>query len=323
MNKVDLVDIIIPAYNSMPLLEATIESVLAQTHTEFNIYVVDDDSPDEGKTKKYIESINDPRVHYVHKNNGGPSSARNVGIQISQSPYIAFLDADDLWHPQKLQKQLELLNEHPNAGLVYGLCNVIDENEHVFRKVSHDKSGKLFHHLMRGNLISGSASMALVKRSALDHVGTFREDFMIGEDWELWARIARDYEIVCVPEYLADIRALPSGRQTNHLRMADGFVYILPIMLKEFKPNLIDRARLGGYCLGEATLHYFHIGEIKRARSTIWRNTGYNPFYFLRMKPPVWIACIRIMLSNELLRKIRRKTSNKYRQREAKARLSK
>lgn len=319
MKQERCIDVIIPSYNGMPFLIETVESVLNQSHENLKLYLVDDGSTDNGKTRDYIKSLKDDRVHYLNKVNGGQASARNLGIRASDSPYITFLDSDDVWRPNKLREQLELLVSAPSVGLVYGLCTVIDENGKLIRKVSEHKEGNLYHYLMGGNRITGSASMVMIKRSVIDAIGPFREDFLIAEDWEMWLRVARDYEIRCVPKYIADLRALTSGMQTNHLRMANGFQHMLPIMLREFKPNLVDRAKFGGYCLGEATLHYYQNGDTRLAKATLLRLLGYNPFYFLKYNPGVWVACIQIIISNEPLRKFRRKTSRKYREREREA----
>lgn len=200
------VDVIIPTYNGLPHLKEAVDSVLNQTYKNFCLYVIDDGSTDRGATEKYIKGLKDRRVKYYKKPNGGQATARNFGIARSSSPYLAFLDADDLWRKDKLEKQLAVFRKKPSVGLVYGLHKLIDADGNVFGDVTYQKRGHLFKYLLSANWISGSGSMVLIKREVFERVGVFREDFLIGEDWEMWLRIARDYEIDYVPEFLADLR---------------------------------------------------------------------------------------------------------------------
>ena len=313
------VDVIIPSYNGLPYLKETIASVLAQTHKDFILYVVDDGSTDKGATKKYVEGINDPRVKYIHKENGGQSTARNQGIKLSSSPYVTMLDSDDIWYPAKLKQQLDCFARQPSVGLVYGYSKLIDATGKFIKPVAYDKRGWLFKYLLRGNKISGSGSMVMIKREVFDKVGLFHEDFLIGEDWEMWLRIAHDYEIECVPEFLVGIRVLDTGMQQNHLKIARGLDYMLPIMVKEFKLGLVDKAVLGTTCLRQACVLYFKGGDRKSARKALFAMLRYNPLAMLSMEPKDWLICVQFLIGNRWLRSIRRKLSASYRQREAQA----
>jgi glycosyltransferase involved in cell wall biosynthesis len=270
------VDVIIPAYNGLPYLKDTVQSVLSQTHKDLELYIIDDGSTDD--TQAYVKTIKDPRVHYHHKKNGGQAEARNLGIKISQSPYVAFIDADDIWYPAKLEKQVSALESRPDYGMVYGFHKLIDENDKEVGEVNYSHSGNLFHYLLGGNRISGSASMVLIRRQAFEEVGVFHEDFLIGEDWEMWLRIAEKYKIFCIEEYLAALRVLPEGMQQNYTKMAAGLDYMLPIMLEEFKLGFRGKARLKGVCYFESAHHYFMGGDIDRARKNFRKLVFSNPF---------------------------------------------
>ena len=313
------IDVIIPTYNGLPYLKQTIESVLAQTHKNLQLYVIDDGSTDKGATKKYVESINDPRVHYARKENGGQATARNWGIKLSESPYVTMLDSDDSWYPDKLKQQLACFRREPSVGLVYGYSRLIDANGDVTRVVAYNKRGRLFRYLLKGNRISGSGSMVMVKREVFGKVGLFREDFLIGEDWEMWLRIARDYEIECAPEFLVGIRVLDTGMQQNHLKIARGLDYMLPIMVKEFKLGPLGRAAVGTTCLRQACVLYFKGGDRKSARKAFFTMLKYNPLAMFSMEPKDWLTCLRFLIGNRWLRSARRKLSAGYRQREAEA----
>ncbi len=217
-----VVDVIIPTYNGLPYLKETVESVLTQTHQDLELYIVDDGSTDDGATQKYAKSLKDKRVHYFRKSNGGQATARNLGIQKSTSEYVALLDSDDVWYPEKLAKQLAVYDRHPELGLVYGHHDIIDEEGRKTGKLALSNSGRIFDKLLEGNIIAGSGSMVLIKRSVLDDVGLFHEDFLIGEDWEMWLRIAKKYPIGVVPELIAALRERTDGMQKDYAKWPTG-----------------------------------------------------------------------------------------------------
>ncbi len=270
--KKPTIDVIIPTYNGLPWLQAAIESVLMQTHEQLKLYVIDDGSTDE--TKKYVKSIKDDRVVYIHKPNGGQSSARNLGIRSSHSPFVAFLDSDDLWTADKLEKQLAVMNSDSEVGLVYGHHYTIDEDDIVLRNLRIWKRGYIADDLSGGNLIAGSASMVLIRRTILTRAGFFHEDFVNGEDWELWLRIALISKIDFVPEILASIRQHPNSHQVNTKKMADGLIYAYGVMKQELDLSDMQRKRVASYCLFNAADMYLRLGnrwEAKRVLLYLFR----------------------------------------------------
>ena len=112
-----LVSVIIPCYNRAHIVRETLDSLLAQTYGNFEALVIDDGSTDE--TRQVISVYTDPRIRYLHRANGGLSAARNAGLDVARGEFIAFLDSDDLWHPWKLEAQLEIFRRHPEAGLIW------------------------------------------------------------------------------------------------------------------------------------------------------------------------------------------------------------
>lgn len=273
--KKPFVDVIIPTYNGMPWLEQTLSSVLAQTYQYIKVYVIDDGSKDD--TESYLATIKDSRVTYIKKKNGGVSSARNVGIQCSSSHFIAFLDSDDLWFPEKLEKQLALMNQDKGIGLVYGHHYNIDEENIILGNLRIYEKGWIFDKLCNGNFIAGSASMALVRRSVINDVGLFREDFINGEDWELWLRIAKKYRVDFVPEIIASIRQHSSNAQNNQTKMADALVYAYWVMKKEMTLNQSQQRLLASYCLFGPAVTYYVNGQYKKARRTLIALFQENP----------------------------------------------
>ena len=267
MSAGESVDVVIPTYNDLEYLKEAVESVLTQTHTELTLYVVDDGSTD--GTEGYVESITDPRVRYLRKENGGQASARNLGIRASSAPFVAFLDADDLWYPDKLERQLELIRGDDRLGLIHAHQRRIDERGAVVGTVEYDLRGMVFERLLDGNFVSGSGSMVLVRREVFDRLGLFREDFLIGEDWDMWLRLSRHYAIDYVPDYLAALRVRSDSLQFNYRMMADGFVYMFPIMADKLELRGRQRARLADAALGRAAAAYAEGGMNRRAAATM------------------------------------------------------
>jgi len=310
------IDVVIPTYNSLPYLKEALDSVLAQTYPKLEIYVIDDGSTDNGATKKYVDSIGDPRIHYRRQANAGPSAARNLGIKISGSPYVAFLDADDIWHETKLEKQLGLFAQRPSVGLVYGLCRTVDKSGKQLGKVIYHRRGKLFAYLLSGNWISGSASMAMVRREVFDKIGLFREDLLAGEDWEMWLRIARDYEIDCLEEEVLDLRILGTSAQRSYNKMAKNLGRMFSVVNVEFSLGFFERRKLKAAISREMALLYMNAREYRLARYSLWRAIYFWPATLIIDSSGIWLSYTRIVFGNSLLRSIRRRVSSNYRARE-------
>src|ERR1700691_3917251 len=120
-----LASVVMPAYNVAPFIRESVESVLCQTFSNFELIVVDDGSTD--GTSDQLSSLIDPRLHIVRQANSGSSSARNNGIRFASGQYIGFLDADDLWMPNKLEAHIRFLDEHPEIDLTFSRSQIIDE----------------------------------------------------------------------------------------------------------------------------------------------------------------------------------------------------
>ncbi|HEY8310027.1 MAG TPA: glycosyltransferase family 2 protein, partial [Gemmatimonadaceae bacterium] len=249
----ETVDVVIPTFNSIDFLPEAVESALAQTHHNLRVFVVDDGSND--STPDYVRGITDERVTYLRKENGGPASARNAGIRASDSPYVALLDSDDRWYPQKLERQLPLIERHDDVALVHAFQHTIDVEGNQIALLEHDLRGRVFDRLLDGNFVTGSDSMVLLRREALERVGLFREDIVIGEDWELWLRLARDYAFDYVPEVLAAIRARP-GLQSQRRLAAANLIHVYSVVTGSMPLRRRQRARLARACLGSAAYDF-------------------------------------------------------------------
>jgi len=195
------VSVIIPTYNRADLLPRAIDSVLNQTFKDFELIIVDDGSTDNTKeiVKEYQKK--DERIKYIwQENSGGPAKPKNTGIKNSQGEYIAFLDSDDEWLPEKLEKQLKLLGSSNTLGFVSCNALIIDENNNRKEKYNSPKN-KNFVSLLEGNKI-WSCSSVIVKKDIFERLGFFDENLNFGEDWEMWLRIAKRYNFDFVYEPL-------------------------------------------------------------------------------------------------------------------------
>jgi glycosyltransferase involved in cell wall biosynthesis len=310
------IDVIIPTYNGMPFLKQAVDSVLDQTHKDFILYIVDDASDDRNATKEYVKSLKDSRVNYLAKKHEGRSAARNYGIRVSKSTFIALLDADDTWHKAKLEKQIALISKDASIGMVYGLCDIIDEHNNKVGEITYQKRGWLFRYLLSGNRVSGGASMVLVRREVFEKVGIFSEDMSMAEDWELWLRIANKYRIDFVPEFLASYRVTNLGENPKYLDKARGLNHALDAMIEEFKLDFFDRARLGAACMSQACSLYLDGGDRRAAKRAFFKMLKYNPLAPFTSGRSYWFVYARVLFGNNLLRLARRRLSASYRARE-------
>src|SRR5438067_1462792 len=149
-----------PAYEAGAFIAEAIESVLSQTYEHLRLFVVDDGSTD--RTREIVAAFRDDRVHYLRRAHGGPSAARNTGLSASDAPFVAFLDADDRWRPHKLAAQVDMLEREPSVGLVHGFQLTIDAGGRPIVERRGGLRGYVFDDLLGGNLVTGSASVALV-----------------------------------------------------------------------------------------------------------------------------------------------------------------
>src|SRR5437867_1823369 len=181
------VAVIVPTYNQARYIAATIETVQQQTFSSWELFIVDDGSTD--STPEIVgRFLNDKRVHYTRQQNQERAVARNEGIAKSSAPFVAFLDSDDLWHSEKLAKQLRAIRARPEAGLCYTLADGIDRNGKRLKSSGRSRtySGNVFDELLRSNFITNSS--VLLPRASLLKVGLFDNQLPVfgSEDWDLW-----------------------------------------------------------------------------------------------------------------------------------------
>ena len=216
------VSVVIPTYNRGQLLEQAIQSVLDQTYRDLELIVVDDGSTDD--TRRRVVAVADDRVRYIHQRNAGLAGARNTGIREARGDYVAFLDDDDVWMAEKLERQMAIMQSRPNVAVVHCGFRFVDlEGNPVSMEYRRPPSrGSLYEDLMYANVISGSGSAAVVRARCFIDAGTFDPTLRAREDQDMWRRLAlAGHEFACVDEALVDIRWHAANMQKDPRRMAE------------------------------------------------------------------------------------------------------
>lgn len=238
MTAVPTVSVIIPTYNCGHFIGTGLESVMAQTYQHIEVIVVDDGSTDE--TRRCVEAFG-PRVRYIHQSNAGPSAARNTGIRASRGTFLAFLDADDVWLPRKLERQVAVMEADPEIGVVYTWWAHVDETGAPLpQTVQPTHHGHVFEQLLRGCFVT--PAMSLIRRSCLDRVGLFDTGMRRGEDWDLLLRIAgARYVFACIPEILMQYRLHAHQTSGDFVKMTESGRRVLAKALAQLPPDALRR----------------------------------------------------------------------------------
>ncbi len=221
-----LVSVIIPAYNAEHFIAKTLESVLSQTYQNIEVLVIDDGSQD--RTAEIVQLITqkDSRLTLLQQENLGVAAARNTGINNSIGEFIAPLDADDIWYPQNLEKQVQcLLQAEQSVGLVYSWSVDINEEDKLtgdFR--ASNIEGDVFKTLLCHNFL-GNASSTLIRRSCVENIGGYNtqlktQDAQGCEDWDFYLRIAELYQFKVVPEFFIGYRKIANTMSADYKKMA-------------------------------------------------------------------------------------------------------
>jgi glycosyltransferase involved in cell wall biosynthesis len=215
------VSVVIPAYNAARFLPRCLKSVFTQTLQPAEVIVVDDGSTDDS-----AEIARKLGARVVSRPNGGLSAARNTGVQSSSSEWVALLDADDMWHPEKLQSQADCVQA--DTVLVYTGIRIFSDDGVRGTSLAMDpaEARKV---LRYRNPITPSSVIA--RREALARNGGFREDVRACEDWEMWMRLQRIGSFAAVPGALTDYYVYPTSMSTDPKRMLDALEQILPTTL--------------------------------------------------------------------------------------------
>jgi glycosyltransferase involved in cell wall biosynthesis len=208
-----LISVVIPAYNAEKTIRETVECVLVQTLTDFELLVINSSSTD--RTSEVLQEISDSRLRVINLSRGSASLNRNHGLSQARGKFITFLDSDDLWTPDKLESQHLALQRNLQATVAYSFTDCIDQNNHFLHVGSHaDWSGDVFAPLLLSNFIA-SGSNLMVYTDVIRSLGGFDESLSNCEDLDICLRLAVQHEFIPVCRVQVLYRVMPMSKSSN------------------------------------------------------------------------------------------------------------
>ena len=272
------VSVIIHTYNNEKFIAETVESVLNQTYKDYEIIIVDDGSVD-GTRDALIPYMQKIRYHY--KENGGIASAKNAGISLSETEFVAFLDHDDLWVPDKLQLQMEHFNENPQIGLVYAKYTSFRDGKELRTKPEKGYSGWIFKELLSKSFIQ--TSTVVVKRECLDAVGPYDETFSLGDEYDMFLRIAQKFQCGFVDKGLTRYRVHDTNASNNDFLFDNENLGVYKKIYNNFTDldgveKKILRKRIARYSMKVAEGLYSQ-GKLEESKEYQKEANNFLPFY--------------------------------------------
>lgn len=255
--KKPLISVIIPTYNRAYILSKAIESVLNQTFKDLELIVVDDGSVDE---TPYL--VSKYPLIYIKKPHKGVPHTRNIGILKAKGDFIAFLDSDDVFVPEKLEKQLKFFERHPDYKIVQTEEIWYKGNKRINPKKIHKKAeGWFFDRAIK--LCVVSISTVLIKKEVFEEVGMFDEEFPVCEDYEFWLRVSLKMPVGLIKEYLV----IKSGGRPDQLSAMKGLDYYRTLALiklfKNYQKDLKLEQKLMLYAEAKKKFEIFYRGALK------------------------------------------------------------
>ena len=219
------VSVIVPVYNAEKYLKQTLLSIQNQTFKDFEAILIDDGSSDQSGEICDGQAMTDSRFKVIHQKNSGVAAARNAGIEQAEGEFIAFLDADDCWLPEKLEKQVAFMKEK-NCFLSYTAYRFIDENGNILKDYFPHRTSLTYSQLLKSNCMGCLTTMYWAKEIGKQFVPLIEKG---PEDFAMLLAILREKvkEAFCLNEILAEYRVVSGSRSRNKIRAALGHWYIL------------------------------------------------------------------------------------------------
>ncbi len=267
-----LVSVVITAYNAEKYIGETLRSVFAQTYKPIEIVVADDGSTD---GTAHIIKTDFPDVRYIYQPNAGQPAARNAGIRHARGEFIAFVDSDDLWFPQKIARQVERLSQS-NAAWCYCDCiHFLETPDHIlyrYSAITRPSSGMILEPLLLGNFIASPTPM--IRRDALLEIGLWDEAVIICEDWNTWLKLATRFAVEYVDEPLAAYRVRAQSMSKVWLlpKILESHLSVLSSALRQLQvrnSGIANRARANIYFM--VGLGYLKRGDRSAGRRMLFR----------------------------------------------------
>ena len=294
-----LVTVVIPNYNCGRFLADAVDSVLQQTYTRCEIVVVDDGSTDDSRdvARRYGD-----RLRVVTQANQGVSAARNTGIAHARGELVAFLDADDLWKPEKLARQVPLF-ANPAVGIVYCGLEYVDESLRPLGTNLTGRRGSVLREiaLLRGTVVLAGGSTAVARRVCFDEAGGFDREMSTAADWDMWRRIACRWEVDVVREPLMRYRMRPASMHRNIAVFEHDMLHGFAQMFADPAAREVWPLRRRAYANLYLMLSGSHLeaGHTGQAIAYAWRSIAWSPASLGYIAALPWRRLRRTLGANE------------------------
>jgi glycosyltransferase involved in cell wall biosynthesis len=301
-----LVSVIIPVFNGEKFLPDSLRSIFDQDYPNVEVIAVDDGSTD--GSLQILERYRE-RITTLRQANAGPAAARNLGLRCARGEFIAFLDADDLWHPAKLRLQVAEFRRRPDVGLVYNRWLVCDDDEPAPlarllqiepspppHELEQARSGWLYHKLFLDCLVHSSSAM--VRKELIDRVGLFDETLERGEDYEYWFRLSREAPFHKLAATLSVYRVHADGTMQRPTR-TNHSARVLNRVVSRWGRRGPDGSSISAFALRSrlATLWYgFGHIHLERGDRRIARSSFFKACMLAPWRPGGWRSMLRSLL---------------------------
>lgn len=292
MKGTPLVTVITPTYNREEFLEKAIQSVLAQTYSNFEMIIVDDGSTD--NTKFLVDKYkSDQRIHYYYQENQRQSVARNLALQHAKGDLICFLDSDNYWPEYRLEKSVKAINDNPDVHIVYGDCITIDKDGmEISRTNMRRHSGRITARLLRDNFVSMNTTT--VRKHCFDEMGGMSGKRRVADDYDLWLRFSSNYKFLYLPEYLAYYRVMPDQISSNKILRFDTNEKIIQDFIHEY-PEAVTASEISigwAHFYSRKSRYFSSGGQFRLAIAAATKAISYRPHSLIG-----WRALARTFLS--------------------------
>jgi glycosyltransferase involved in cell wall biosynthesis len=295
------VSVVMATHNYGQFLAEALDSALAQTFRDFDLIIIDDGSTD-GTDEIVAPYLSHPQVRYVRTDHVGQPAAKNMGIRLTQAPLVAFLDADDVWMPNKLEQQVTLLTQNPTVGVVYSRRLLIDEHgRNLEYKQPVLRRGNILPFIFRDNFVCFSS--AVVRRQVFTDVGLFDTTLALSIDFDLWLRVALKHEFDFVDAPLVKYR---TGHASLSQRTEERLATV-NLIVSRFLDKYGGRSALAPSVIRIARAETsFHAALAKRTRSRLAALPLYLHCLILcPMHASAWKGLFALLLPESWLRRIR------------------